>query len=190
MKKRAVLISTILTVAVCTACGNKAPKEWYKDTIAYYQDGISKGWDKVEPEDYKLTGAVKVEAYVVGADGKKSTSGVTVTDGTDSGDKLGYLLKDLDGDGVDELLIGLINDAPQTQFSDVIVWNSDLGATHVMGGSSDHYIYLYNDGTLISESFFGGTMDAMKYSSEDNAFVDAGTGSLTSAGKFELTPFQ
>lgn len=61
---------------------------------------------------------MQASAYVVGTDGEKRTSGVTVMSGPeeyrDSSNQFGYLLKDLDGNGAEELLVGLINDAPQT----------------------------------------------------------------------------
>ena len=199
MKKTAIVISTLLTVAACAGCGNenKVPKDWYNDSIAYFQTAIKSGWDKADPEKYGVMEPMQASAYVVGADGEKRTSGVSVISGPeeyrDSSNKFGYLLKDLDGDGAEELLVGLINDAPQTQFLDLCVWNSDFGATHIMSSGDGDYMYLCDNGTLIKESTFGGTTEteAMKYSSENNSFEIVGNGGgIITAGKYELTPFQ
>ena len=197
MKKSAIVLSALLTVAVCAGCGDqkKIPKEWYNDSIAYFGTAVRSGWDKADPEKYNVKELVQVSAYVTGPDGQR-TSGVTVSSGPeeyrDSSNKFGYLLKDLDGDGAEELLIGLINDAPQTQFLDLCVWNSDFGATHVMSSGDGEYMYLCNNGTLIKESSFGGKTEteAMKYSSENNSFEIVGDGGgIIMADKFELTPF-
>jgi len=195
MKKLVIL--TLLMVTVCAGCGNKnkVPKEWYKDSIAYFETAVNNGWDNADPEKYNVKESVRSSAYVVGADGQKRTSAVTIgpEEYRDSSNKFGYLLKDLDGDGAQELLVGLINDAPQTQFLDLCVWNSDFGATHVMSCGDGNYMYLCDNGMLIKESSFGGTtrIEAMKYSSENNSFaVIENGGGISTAGKFNLTPFQ
>ena len=198
MKKTVIVLSALLTAAACAGCGNKnnIPKDWYNDSIAYFGTAVRNGWDKADPEKYNVMEPVKASGYVVGADGKKSTSGVSVISGPeeyrDSSNQFGYLLKDLDGDGAEELLVGLINDAPQTQFLDLCVWNSDFGATHIMSSGDGDYMYLCDNGTLIRESSFGGTKEteAMKYSSENNSFEIVGSGEIITAGKYELTPFQ
>ena len=146
----------LLTLTACVGCAKKTPKECYNEPIGYFRDGISLGWDKVDPEKYGVKEVVRGSAYVTNADGS-TASGVTVTTGPsdyrDKSNQFGYLIKDLDGDDTMESLIGLTNDAPQTQFLDLYIWHNDFGPTY------------------------------------NNSFPILGTGSLTNAGKFELTPF-
>jgi len=196
-KMKKLVILTMLMVAVCAGCGNEniIPKEWYNDSIAYFETVVNNGWDKADPEKYNVKESVRTSAYVVGADGQKRTSGATSgpEEYRDSSNRFGYLLKDLDGDGAKELLVGLINDAPQTQFLELCVWNSDFGATHVMSCGDGNYMYLCDNGTLIKESRIGGATktEAMKYASENNSFeVIENGGGISTAGKFDLTPFQ
>ena len=91
-------LATVLTVAFLLALvpgitGCKIiPKKWYEPTLSYYSDGIKNGFT----EEY---GNLLVPS-----------------DLKDSSVKKGYLLADLDNDGVDELLIGLI-DAPNSPMS-------------------------------------------------------------------------
>jgi len=193
MKKTGIVLTALMTAVVCAGCGDKdkIPKDWYNESISYFEDGINNGWDNVNPDDYKVTETVRSTAYVTGADGKRKSA---VSSGpeeySDSKNKFGYLLKDLDGDGAEELLIGLINDAPQTQFMDICIWHKDFGATHVMTTGNGEYMYLCADGTLIRESDYSGTpeIEGMKYSSENNSFVIVTCTGITSAGKYELTP--
>lgn len=196
MKKVTLLISTMLLAVTSAGCsvGSKIPKEWYKESIEYFRDGISKGWDQADPEKYHVKETVRVSAYVVGADGERK-DGVTVSSGpeeyADDSNRFGYLLKDLDGDGAQELLVGLINDSPETQFMDLCVWNSDFGATHVLSCGDGDYLYLCDDGTLIQESSFGGESEEyMKYSSETNSFEIIENDGTKRAGRYELTPFE
>ena len=84
-------LATVLTVAFLLALipgitGCKIiPKKWYEETLNYYSDGIKNGF-------------------------KESYSNLSVPDDLkDSSKKKGYLLIDLDKDGVNELLIGIIH---------------------------------------------------------------------------------
>ena len=86
MKKLAAsVLSVMLLMTVVfgfTGC-KKAPKNWYKNCLEYYRDGINNGFTKTfgnlhVPEELK-----------------------------DKNNKIGYQLRDLDGDGVEELLMDL-----------------------------------------------------------------------------------
>ena len=82
-------LATVLTAAfllaivpAVTSC-KVTPKNWYEPTLQYYSDGIKNGFEQEfrnlpVPDDLK-----------------------------DKSKQQGYLLIDLDKDGVDELLIGL-----------------------------------------------------------------------------------
>ena len=161
MKKTAIAVSALLTVAACAGCGNedRIPKDWYNDSIAYFETAVNNGWDKADPEKYHVMEPMQASAYVVGADGEKRTSGVSVISGPeeyrDSSNKFGYLLKDLDGDGDYMYLCD----------------NGTLIKESTFGGTTE--------------------TEAMKYSSENNSFEIVGNGGgIITAGKYDLTPFQ
>ena len=108
-----VLTAVFLLALVPGITGCKVtPKKWYEPTLEYYSNGIKNGFEQEfrnlpVPDDLK-----------------------------DKSKKQGYLLIDLDKDGVDELLIGLIDDGPSTKFTNVIVFHSDLGPYSLLTGSS------------------------------------------------------
>ena len=138
-------LATVLTAAfllaivpAVTSC-KVTPKKWYEPTLQYYSDGIKNGFEQEfrnlpVPDDLK-----------------------------DKSKQQGYLLIDLDKDGVDELLIGLIDDGPSTKFTNVIVMGD---------GTSAHDQITY-----------------MRWNHKDNAFnVIDGEGKFLPT-KWELTPF-
>ena len=124
-------LATVLTavfllaiVPAVTSC-KVTPKKWYEPTLQYYSDGIKNGFT----EEYR---------HLPVPDDLK-----------DKSKKQGYLLIDLDKDGVDELLIGLIDDGPSTKFTNVIVFHSDLGPYSLLTGSSRGYISLCYDNVIV-----------------------------------------
>lgn len=170
MKKLAAsVLSVMLLMTVVfgfTGC-KKAKKDWYKNCLEYYRDGIKNGFTKSYgnlhvPEELK-----------------------------DKNNRIGYLLRDLDGDGIEELLIGLIDDGTDTKFTNVIVRHSDLGDYNLLAGSGGYYIYLCSQNVLRVDSWYGSKtkMEYMKFDSKSNAFtIVEGEGKYLPL-KWELTEF-
>lgn len=170
------ILSTVLSVTLLalmipglSGC-RRIPKDWYKESIAYYSEGVKTNWAN---EDKSLRLNISAEL--------KNNSL-----------QRGYLLRDLDGDGIDELLIGFNDTATYTKFTDVIVWHSDLGASQLLGGTNGKYIGLCASNVL-SVNTYGSIKDQveyMKWNHKSNAFdVIDGEGKYLPM-KWELTPFE
>lgn len=171
MKKATTKVLTVvLLVSVVlgsTACKSKTVKEWYKETIEYYRDGIKNGFEEElrnlpVPEDLK-----------------------------DKNNRIGYLLKDLDGDGIDELLIGIIDDGICTKFTNVVVRHSDLGPYSLISAGSGYYIYLCSSNVLEVDSWYGSETkkEFMQFQSKSNNFlIIEGEGKYLPM-KWDLTEF-
>lgn len=156
----------ILMIPGLTGC-KKAPKEWYKETLEYYKDGVNNGF-KTTYRNLHVPDELK-----------------------DKNNKIGYLLIDLDKDGTDELLIGLIDDSASTKFTNVIVAHSDLGTYCLLSGTSGCYIYLCADNVLLMEDTRISTAEKefLKWNSKKNAFdVIEGEGKYLGK-KWDLTAF-
>ena len=159
----AVLLSVVYGVSGCS----RKPKDWYKSALEYYSNGIKNGFTE---ENRKL---------------------FVSDDLKDPYNTPGYLLTDLDGDGVDEMLIGLISDGSYTKFTNVVVYHSDLGPYCLLGGGNGYYIYLCAGNVLRVDSWYGSETKSeyMKWNSKDNAFnVIDGEGKYMPM-KWELTAF-
>ena len=156
----------VLMVPGITGC-KKAPNEWYKDTLEYYRNGVNNGFTT----SYRNL-AVSEELK-------------------DKNNKIGYLLIDLDKDGTDELLLGLIDDGPNTKFTSVIVAHSDLGTYCLLSGSKNAHIYLCADNVLMMESIRGLSKENtyMKWNSKKNAFDNIEGEGKYLGKKWDLTPF-
>ena len=171
MKKAVAMVMTaailVSVVIGSTGCASKKKDEWYKGALAYYGEGVKNGFAK---EDRQL---------VVAGDLK------------DKSNKCGYLLKDLDGDGVEELLIGLIDNGIETRFTSVVVRHRDLGPYCLLSAGGGNYIYLCADNVLKMDSTFGssGKNDYLKWNSRSNSFSKVeGEGKYLPL-KWELTAF-
>ena len=110
MKRILVAILTIAmlvtTLPGLTGCKRKN-KDWYNVTLDVYREGMKTNW--ANEDQY---------------------TGLNISDDLktkDSNKQIGYLLVDLDKDGVDELLVGFNDGSTATKFTDVLVWHSDLG---------------------------------------------------------------
>ena len=163
------VLSVMLLMTVVfgfTGCKNHK-KEWYKNCLEYYRDGIKNGFTQ-------------------------SFGNLQVPDELkDKNNRIGYLLKDLDGDGIDDLLIGLIDDGIDTKFTNVIVRHSDLGDYCLLSGTNGYYIYLCSGNVLRVDSWYGSQTEKryMQFDSKKNAFnVIEGEGKYLPM-KWELTEF-
>lgn len=163
------LILTLLVSVVfgMTGCKKASLKGWYNDALQFYGDGIRYGF-KEEPTNYVVSGVLKDKSY-----------------------KKGYLLQDLDGDGVEELLIGIIDDNAYTRFTSVIVYHSDLGPYCLLSGGENAYIYLCASGVLMMDPNppFEPDPSYMKFDSKSNAFTMVDGQGKYLPMKWELTEF-
>ena len=158
---RAIALGGICAIMLTGCMTKKVPQNWYEGTLEYYKQGFENGW--------KNDDSVNSEYF------------------TDS--RFGYLLQDLDGDGADELLIGIIDDAPETKFTDIIIWHRDFGPMKVFSVGDGYYMYLC-DGNVIKEDMWYGSetkVQYMVYDSKDNSFPIVDGGGIPK--KFELTEF-
>jgi hypothetical protein len=160
------------TITVClmfmftTGCMIKyIPDNWYNETIEFYRKGFETGWAN-EKESLPISDEQK-----------------------DPNNKFGYLLRDLDGDGANELLIGLMDDSEETKFTDIYIWHSDRGSFRIMSTGEGYYMYLCPDNVIREDSWYGSQtkVNYMTYDSKNNAFLHVDGGGKP--GKYELTPF-
>lgn len=155
MKKtlmKAVAILILLPVVTGISSCSKGPKDWYNATLEYYTEGFSSGWAN-EEDDMSISDEMK-----------------------DPGNTFGYLLTDLNGDGIDELLIGLVEESGFTKFTDIIIWHTDLGAYRVISCGNGDYCYLCNDNVIMQDSWPGteNTTDYMRFDNNVFTILDEG----------------
>ena len=164
-----ILILSLLVSVVfgMTGCKKAALKDWYKEALEFYGDGIRYGFHD-EPQNYTVSPALKNKSY-----------------------QKGYLLHDLDGDGVDELLIGIIDGGSYTRFTSVIVYHSDIGPYCLLSGGEDTFIYLCNGNVLMMDDNYinDPQLKYMKFSSKSNAFTYIEDEGKYLPMKWELTEF-
>ena len=153
MKKYKILLAALLAGIVLALCVHGymlAPKDWYRMTVRYYQDGYASGWAN-ERVDIKVYPVLKNRPA-----------------------KSGYLLTDLDGDGDDELLIGFTDIAGATRFTDVFVWNRKDGAYHALTRGEGCYIYLCADNILRVDTSDGVQIHSrfLRFNHKSNSFEE------------------
>lgn len=173
MKK---LTSTILIFALLmsvvsglTGCKKYVLKDWYVDALNYYRDGVRSGFSD-EPANFKVSSDLKVKT-----------------------NNPGYMLYDLDGDGVDELLIGLIDNSAKTKFTSIVIYHSDLGPYCVFSGANGDYFYLCANGIIKQEitSVRTNTPELYyKFDSKNNSFTRIEGDGKYIPMKWDLTPFK
>jgi len=163
----AMMVTMLLSVVFGSAGCKNPNKEWYKGALEYYGNGIKNGFGE------------ELSNLHVAKDLKKPEN------------KCGYLLRDLDGDGIDELLIGLIDDGIETKFTSVVVRHSDLGPYCLLSGGDGYYIYLCSNNVLRVDSWYGSATkkEYMQFDHKSNAFtIIDGEGKYLPM-KWELTAF-
>jgi len=162
----AVVLLVSLTVGM-TGCV-RTPKDWYKSALEYYGNGIRNGFTE-ENQNLYVSEELKNPSY-----------------------KKGYLLRDLDNDGVDELLIGFIDDGAYTRFTNVVVFQTGVGSFSKLSGGNGYYIHLCASNVLRVDSWYGSKteMRYMTYNSKNASFqIVDGEGKYMPM-KWELTPFE
>ncbi len=167
LKKIAAIALVLLTATSCAQKKNKVPENWYEGTIDYLDKGFSSGWKNAD-EDANISDELR-----------------------DSNNKFGYLLKDLNGDGADEVLVGLIDNGSVTKFTDIYVWHRDFGPTRIWSTGEGYYIYLCEDNILRSDSWYGSQTrtEYMKFNTEEESFLILSPDTEPTPGKYQLTPF-
>lgn len=170
----AILVVTMLVASLpgMTGCSRKSRlKDWYNVSLDVYREGLKTNW--ANEEEYKSLNI---------ADDLK---------GNNPNKKIGYLLVDLDEDGIDELLIGFNDGSTATKFTDVLVWHSDLGAYKLLGGGSGYYIYLCAGNVLAVDSWYGSQTERtfMTWNSKTNSFPHVDGEGKYLPMKWDLTEF-
>ena len=125
------------------------PADWYEVTLDYYKTGFETGWANEDPSVW-ISDEMK-----------------------DPDNSFGYLLTDLDGDGADELLIGLMDDSEVTKLTDIYIWHRDIGSFRIMTGGEGYYMYLCEGNVVRVDSWYGSETktEYMTYDSSDNSFL-------------------
>lgn len=167
MKKITGIIMILICSGFLSSCRSYyIPPNWYDETLAYYEEGFAGGW-KNEKKDMFISDELKDENI-----------------------EFGYLLKDLDGDGADELLIGIIDDKDVTRFTDILIWHRDIGAFRIMSAGEGYYLYLCDFDLIREDSWYGSETKTqyMRYDSKDNSFLIVNEEGKPK--KFELTGFK
>ena len=162
-----ILIAVLLISSTGMTGCMRARKRWYKATLQYYSDGVNNGFTK-EYSNLYVPDELK-NKYI----------------------KSGYLLYDLDGDGIEELLIGMIDDGNYTKFTNVIINRRGSGPDCVISGTNGYYVYLCAGNVLRVDSPRGSSTEKeyLKYDSKNNSFpVIDGEGKYLPM-KWELTEF-
>ncbi len=166
MVKKVFVLLLICFFAFClSGCKKKIPENWYEETIDFYREGFATDW-KNAPANYTICDEQK-----------------------DKNNKFGYLLKDLDGDGINELFIGIIDDSSETKFTDLIIYHNDFGPHRSFAAGNEYYLYICDGSTIRNDYWYGSETRSqyMKYDSENNSFPEVDGGSKPQ--KIELTEF-
>lgn len=142
------------------------PDNWYEETLKYYNEGYSGDFAN-ERSDLPFSDEMK-----------------------DKNNKFGYLLRDLDGDGDDELLIGFADDEKETRFTELYIWHTDFGAMRMFSCGGGSYMYLCEDNLIRDDSLveYEGKPRYMKFNGENNSMTILNDVTGTPQ-KVELTPF-
>ena len=166
MKSRfKMFVAAILVITCLASCGTEKDIHWYESTLDYFKEGFNNGW-KNENSKFFISDELK-----------------------DSSIKFGYALIDLDGDGIDELLIGIMDGAEETKFTNLIIKHRDFGPTQFFSTGEGYYMYLCDNNVIRMDSWYGSETrtEYMEYASKNNSFpvIDGGS----KPKKIELTGF-
>ena len=114
----------------------------YDEIIRQYYNGVNANWSMSDYSDRNL-------CYLAGYE-------------TSSSD-LGYCTMDIDGDGIEELMIGSVNaDADTSMFFDLYTMVNGQRSLVISSGERDRY-YLCEDHTIANEASGGAMSSSFKY---------------------------
>jgi len=163
----ALLMSVVFGFA---GCRKYVLKDWYTEALNYYRDGVRSGFGLSEPENFKVSDDLKIKT-----------------------NNPGYMLYDLDGDGVEELLIGLIDNSAKTKFTSIVVYHTEKGPYCMFSGGNGDYYYLCADGVIKQEitSFRTNTPELFyRFDPKSNSFTRIEGDGKYIPLKWDLTPFK
>ena len=126
--KRSTFAVVLIFVLCLTGCGgSKNSKTWYEQTIQNYKTGFEQNW-RSEKDPF---GSYVSDRYL------------------DKDITFGYALMDLNKDGIDELLIGIVDDsATKTVITDIIANKKDIGVYDLYSVGDDGELYILSDGKI------------------------------------------
>ena len=205
MKISAIAAAAVMLAITMTGCAggnvgntgtigkNKAPKHWYNKTLDYYKAECDSHWKaNLDPKTYELTRSVTTSGYIQKADGTKEELPVSVCkEYQDENNRFGYYLTDLDGDGTDEVLIGIVDDSEATKFMEICIWHNEFGAFNPMTNGDGYYFYLCEGGIIRNDTWYGSQTktEYMQYDSENNSWPMIEPETAPKPLKCNLVPF-
>ena len=152
MKKKALVAGILATSMVLTACGGGAKLTQedlenaytgYDDLISIVVNGMSEKWQGVDPQEYNLS-----PVY---------TMGDPMT--------LGFAKVDLNGDGVDELVMGedMGDEDVIYDIKTVVKEGKEAKVVTVFSGGERNRMYIDSNGLLVNEGSNGADDSFVKY---------------------------
>ena len=110
-------------------------EELYTYTVSRYLDAFSEGWDANKFEEEGMS----PEFYAL-----------YKNEGERSLDKIGFAYKDVSNDGVDELLVGIINESNEPSVVYDIYTTVDKNPTLVVSGTARNHYLAYEYGGIVN----------------------------------------
>ena len=138
MKRIIIITATILTIAGCgSRSGRNASEEnmiengkiGYADIVSFLVQGFQCGWDGMSPEDQGLS---PVYSYC--------------------SEYAGYAIRDINGDGIDELLIGDCFEDGLYSLYDIYTINPDDGSLIHLAKGGERDRFMVNGAGVITEA--------------------------------------
>ena len=127
--KHVFLFSAAVFAAACSNAVNQDDFTGYDDIISYVVEGYQSGWEGMTPEEMALS---NVYCYC-------SPYG-------------GFAKKDIDGDGVEELMLGDCPEAVTYQIYDIMKYDMKTGnVEHLFKGGERDWCVINTDGILIEK---------------------------------------
>lgn len=169
--KRSTFAVTIIMILCLAGCGGKSKpsKNWYEQTIQNYKTGFSQNWSS----------------------GKDPFNNYVCDSYLDKNITYGYIVMDLNKDGIDELLIGIVDeDATKTVITDIIANKKDIGVYNLYNVGDYGELYILSDGRIRHDDrMTKGQVDTKYFEfTEDCTFLSVDGGGEPMI--LNLTPFE